>query len=893
MKQDIFARSLTTNITGYYARWEQPAAIDPEQAKALSRMLDVPAETASVLLRRAGGCIQTALELWEAKAPLPDFRTLPGIEQAVHRLMQAAGSGEKVLVYSDFDADGVAAGVILKEGLGLAGIHNVDVFFPCRFKHGYGFHADLIDTFHSQGVSLIITADCGITGWDACRKARSLGIDVIITDHHRLGPCLPEAFSILNPQLPSWEEFGLKFLTGAGVAYLLIRALLEAGGLGDEMPPDWGTDMLALSIGGDGHPVTGLNRLWIKQGMQVLQYTCRPGIFALLCVSGIFKLGQGFGLDECMATLLPENGLDEPFTLDGLEAGALEGAVEIRDLEFERDVVFALVPRINAAARLSHAKDAFDLLCEEDLPRAFQMAKQLDRLNRERRRIELAMLQECYERLDRQAATSVAGGESGESQAPQAAGAVYLGYPRYSICEAGHSWHQGVVGIAASKVRDRYWRPCALIAGEGPVLKGSVRGIPGLNIHRVLSECKDLLINYGGHKAAGGFSVASENIPAFADKFEAVVQELLEDKLIEPALQLDALLNPGDCRDDALMTLVSLEPFGTGNPRPALGLLGGRITGARLLGKDQDHLELTVGDAQHQVRLVWFGGGHKAVQVCLAGACDLVFTPNRNTYLGRDTVSLFVEDFRLAWSMLGQKYTGLAGYIPDGRPVIVYTWSPDAAAAIWVGLKRLGVEAGLHLSNHGGALAHNAKVILKRGSGIVVSTAPWDLINADLVRDVAVLVVHPPVSTQARDKLSDLRGANGIECVCLDGYADDSITWLLARHPSKEYIEQVWKFLIGRSRRGYIPVWEAGPLYAQRFVEFEGAAYEQQLVLLETCISIMMELGMISFDVVNRIPMFVLHRPKGQVSLSGSPLYVKGRNLRRAARGLMEHLREG
>lgn len=881
MKKDtLFAGSFLTNIAGAYARWNHPVAVDPDQVDILSEMLDVPTETASLLLRRTGGCIQAAVDLWGGKSTLPEFAALPGMKEAVGILGQVAGSGDKVLIYSDFDADGITSAMILKEGLELAGIHNVEVFFPCRFQHGYGFHADLIDRFHSQGVTLIITADCGITGWDACERAKSLGIDVIITDHHRPGASLPDALAIINPWLPSWEAFGLQSLTGAGVAYLLARALLEQRGSEDMVSSDWGTDMLALSIAGDGHPVTGLNRLWVRQGVRQLQHTCRPGIFALLCVSGIFKLGGDLGQCSCAATELLESSPDESLGLGRLDEQTLAGVVEVRDLEFERDVVFALVPRINAAARLSHARDAFNLLCEDDLHKAFEMARELDRLNRQRRKIELVMLEECYERIDKLAIGVL-------SDACQGAGGGYPGYPRYSICEVGASWHQGVVGIAASKVRDRYWRPCALIAGEGRVLKGSVRGIPGLNVHQALSECKDFLVTYGGHEAAGGFSVRSEHVSAFADRFEAAVRQLLGDKLIEPTLQLDGLVSVEDCREETLMPLVFLEPFGTGNPRPLLGLFGGKITGVRLIGKTQDHLELTIGGTPNPVRLVWFGAGHKVSEVCLPGACDVVFAPNRNTFLGRDTVSLFVEDVRLPWSKLGQKYMSLARYIPDRGPTVFYTWSRDAAAAMWVALRRLGIEAGLHLSTHNGALAHNAKVILERENGVVVSDAPWSLVEEDIGRGAKLVVVHPPISRKSNDKLADLSTSQGIESIFPDGYAEDSITWLLARYPSKEYVEQVWKFLI-RPGSGCIPVWEAGPLYSHEFVELKDAAYEQHLVLLESCISIMMELGMISFDVVNRIPMFVLHRPKGQVSLSGSPLYVKGRKLRKAAGRLME-----
>ncbi len=888
MKNNIFSKPIMANITGTFARWNRPVAVDPAQVNNLSEILSVSRETSSLLLRRTAGRISPAVDLWAGEYPFPGAISLPGIEESVHRLGQAVGSQEHVLVYSDFDADGITSAVILKEVLEFAGIRNVTVFFPCRFQDGYGFHPGLIDGFHVQGVNLIITADCGITGWDACDKAKSLGIDVIITDHHRIGPYLPEALSVINPQLPSWKPFELQGLSGAGVAYLLARAFLEEKGLMDEIPRDWAIDMLALSIAGDGQPVTGLNRVWVKEGLNVLQQARRPGILALLCVSGIFRIKEGYR--QHGGTVSDRASTQGSIDFDAGDEQAFNDRVEVRDLEFERDVMFGLVPRINAAGRLSHAGRAFELLCESNLHRAFEIAAGLDKLNRQRRSIEQAMLEECYETIDSLAPVRTAGDELSPCEE---AAVNYAGHSRYSVCAFGASWHEGVLGIAASRMRDRYWRPCAMVAGQGPVLKGSVRGIPGLNVHEALSECRELLVNFGGHKAAGGFSVRSENMSMFADRFESVVKRLLGENFIEPVLQLDELLDVEDCREETLMPYVSLEPFGRGNPRPVIGVFECKIRGARLLGKARNHLELTIGGKHNPVRLIWFGAGDTTVQACLPGVCDLTFTPNKNTYLGRERISLFIEDVRLPWSLLGHNYRELAQHVSGRGPTIIYTWSSDAASSICIGLLHQGVEAGLHLRGQDGALAHNAKLILRRGKGAVVSTSPWDLVGEGLEHDTRLLVVHPPISGASWSKLSAFSMSQGVKCIFLDGYLEDSNTWLVARFPSKEYIEQVWKSLVERPGNGKIPVWEAGPLYSRGFAEREGAVYEHELVLLESCISIMMELGMISYDVISRVPWFVLHRPRGQVSLSGSALYVQGRLARRAAGRLLERFEGG
>ncbi len=234
---------------------------------------------------------------------------------------------------------------------------------------------------------MIITADCGITGEEACTKAKELGIDVIVTDHHKIGPRLPEAHSIINPQLPVWQSFRLQSLTGAGVVYLLARGLFETNGLLDKLEHSWAKDMLALSIAGDGQPVTGLNRVWIKQGLRLLSETNRPGIMALLLVSGVFRLraGEYSELASTVSLAVQHNMMAEHTGSNPVEValGQVPGVCEIReclelrDIEFERDVMFGLVPRLNAAGRMGSANDAFDLLCETSLAKAFPFCSEI------------------------------------------------------------------------------------------------------------------------------------------------------------------------------------------------------------------------------------------------------------------------------------------------------------------------------------------------------------------------------------------------------------------------------------------------------------------------------------------------------------------------------------
>lgn len=899
-KDTAAGRLFPESITGACGRWELPLPVDAAQVIKLSEELGISEEISSLLLRRAGGLVEPAKNLWSGHHPFPEVMALPGIKDGVARIIHAVESQEHVLIYSDFDADGVTSAVILNDALASAGVRNVSVFFPCRFEDGYGFHSDRIDDFAKQGIGLIITADCGITGEEACSRARELGIDVVVTDHHKIGPRLPKALSIINPQLPAWQSLGLQDLTGAGVAYLLARGLLEAKGLLDKLEHNWAKDMLALSIAGDGQPVTGLNRVWIKQGLRLLSETNRPGIMALLLVSGVFRLraGEYSELASTVSLAVQHNMMAEHTGSNPVEValGQVPGVCEIReclelrDIEFERDVMFGLVPRLNAAGRMGSANDAFDLLCETSLAKAFQLAVKLDKLNQQRRKIEEGMLDECFSDIELSRPQVFVHGDdldhdfclnSGQVQGTGSSGQT--SYPKYSVFAHRPSWHEGVVGIAASRVRDTYGRPCALAGGEGSALKGSVRGIPGFNVHEALSRCHEFLLGFGGHEGAGGFSVTESNIPGFAGKFEEVCQQLLEDTALEQAIQLDDVFSPSDLQQEFLKSCLSLEPFGRENPAPLFGVIGCKIAGARLLGKSRNHLELVV-DGKEPLRFIWFRAGEKAGEVCFPGACDIVFTPSRNVYMGRESISLFVRDIRPAWSLFGRGYHELASGIPEQGPAIIYTWSRDAASSMYVALMREGLQAALHFRGQERALVHDARMMIRRGSGVVISTAPWDLAGGHGMPPVNLIVAHLPVSIDSLKRISQMAQLPNVNLDYMDNYAEDAKVWLESRFPSKEYMEKVWKSLAGRPGNNGIPVWEIGPLYSGGFQDLENRTYDQNLLLLRSCISIMIELGMISYDIAGRTPRFVLRKPNGQVSLLGSALYSQGRQAEETAR---------
>ncbi|QUL98069.1 MAG: DHH family phosphoesterase [Candidatus Fermentithermobacillus carboniphilus] len=857
-----------------FFRWQEPTSVDSSVAAELARELAIPLETASVLLRRSHGDREAARMRWAADFPIPDLLGLPAMGDAVAAIasrITAGGSSGRIAVYSDFDADGVTGAVILKEAFTICGAKGVEVYFPSRFEEGYGFHPGAVRRLAGEGVSLIVTADCGITGFSGCDAARDAGCEVVITDHHRAGDRVPEARAVLDPQLPSWAPYDLRYLSGAGVAYLLARALFLVMGIND-VPENWAHDLLTLSIAGDGQPVIGLNRMWVRSGLKTIVQTPGPGIKALLTVSGMLKLPNGSQPQDCHSNHV---------------------------LTFERDVMFGLVPRINAAGRLAHANLAYELLTEKDFSKALERAGELDLLNSRRREIEEKILAECLEDLRKpredlkgMRQLQDAGWDLDEGQGADPASC------RYAICAYRPSWHEGVIGIASSKVKEIYFRPSLLVGGEGEVLKGSARGIPGFNVHAALSRCRDLLVNFGGHEGAGGFSVRKEKMLEFFQRFEEVSREMVSEVNLIPSIRLDAVVPVPSLDDDTLFSLLEMEPFGEENPVPMLASYGCEVRYAGLFGRSLDHLELHLawGEKGDSRRFLWFGQGKRARDVALWGECDVVFTPCRDLYGGEVRISLVIKDIRLAWGSLGTTYDKVIEDLPDTGPLILYTWSRQASRSIYVSLLRRGRKAALHERGWRGALAHEARLILK-GGGIVVSTGPWDIFQDDAdeslcggrprsdMRTARLVMVHPPLTEVDWQRLRRLGDTIGVEKYP-PSMLEDAMKWLSVSYPQKEYMEKAWKFLREHAVKNALFPWEIGQRWKDLLIEVDpgadkaGAALcrERGLVLLESCLTILEELDMVTSE-SRKTPLVLLREPRGKVSLSGSPSFVRGKKI--------------
>lgn len=586
--------------------WRPPSRVDPSKVSRLSRELGIPEGTARVALRRVQGDLRRAAELFRATKSsdlMPDLsgRAEEQLQNAVKRLLLARKNREAVGIYADYDTDGITSAVIMREALERCGIHPVFVYFPSRLKEGYGFHREGVRALASQGASLIITVDCGIAGGSGFRQAAELGLDVIVTDHHIPGQTLPLAVALVDPQMSEWSNSGLENLSGAGVAYLVAHRLLaevgahaETGLAGEVKIPgqagmsaeagDW-LDLVTLSIAADGVSVLGQNRRWLQVGLELLRRPVRAGIRALAAVAG-------------------------------LSGGKLN---------LERDVTFGLVPRLNAAGRMKEAWLSYELLTAGDETGATSLALLLDELNTERRATEEQIAAECLAILE----------ERGDPAGEALVGAW------------SPSWHPGVIGVVASRIRDAFWRPVALAGGSG-ILKGSVRAVPGFDVWSGLSSCSKHLETWGGHREAGGFSVLPEKVEAFFEDFRRYAEDHLDLPTLRPELALDDWLSSDELSGQYLASILRLEPFGPGNPRPLVGVSKAVIR--KVERKSDNGLEIYISGRSGVPLRCYCRGLNKASDFVVPGvsglAADVVLSPSLRTFQGREEIALEVVDIK-------------------------------------------------------------------------------------------------------------------------------------------------------------------------------------------------------------------------------------------------------
>jgi len=520
---------------------------------------------------------------------LYDPGLLPDMDRAVARLRKAIGAGERILVYGDYDADGVTSISLLIEFLRLFGIE-VPHYIPHRVEEGYGLHAEAVEAAAAQGVKLIVTVDCGTSGAAEVELARKLGVDVIITDHHEPPHTVPRACAVVNPKLTG-SLYPFRDLSGVGVAFKLAWALAQSFSPGKRVSDEFrrflldAIGLVAIGTVADVVPLLGENRIFAIYGLHALRRSASPGIAALV-------------RQACVG--------DKPLT--------------------PRDISFGIGPRLNAAGRLAQAGLCVELLTSNSPERAAEIARELDSKNRERQRIQNSILSDARRRLE---------GHGLEG--------------RRTIVLADEGWHAGVVGIVAAKLAEEFCRPTVLLSLDGDVARGSARSVPHLNLFEAVGACEEALLSYGGHSQAAGLRVLRGNLERFRELFEAEVSRCLDGWVPCGVLEIDAEVLLPAVTHDLVRDLERLAPHGEGNEPPVLACSEVRVAGQpQLMGSQANHISFYVEQGGHSLRAVGFHMGHLYPLLATGDVvCDIAFTPKINDFRGLSEVELDLCDLRL------------------------------------------------------------------------------------------------------------------------------------------------------------------------------------------------------------------------------------------------------
>jgi single-stranded-DNA-specific exonuclease len=566
--------------TALKRRWKFHDKKNDESLDEISSGLGITRNCALLLANRGIHNVDEARFFLSAGVEsLHDPFLMLDMEKVVHRIKKAKEENERVIVFGDYDVDGVTATAILIRALKDA---SMDVIYniPNRLEEGYGLNAPDIEKARANGATLLITVDCGISDYDQVTFANSLGFDVIVTDHHEPPLRAPAAYAILNPKRTK-DSYPFKFLAGVGVAFKLLEGLEKIGVVPAAMKY---LDLVALGTVADIVPLTGENRLITKAGLELISKTSNQGLLSLINIAGIKR-------SEITTT----------------------------------DIGYILAPRVNAAGRIGSPETAIRLFLTDDPKQAMALASRLDQDNQKRQALENAILAEVE-------------------------AALAQGDRNNVITLASDSWHAGVIGIVASKIKERYYKPVVLISLDETEGRGSARSIEEFSVVEALASCEDLLIRYGGHKLAAGFSVKRENIEPLKQRLNALATRMLGGETPVSSLVIDAEIKMRDISSELIGEVNMLKPFGQGNPCPLFLARDLSITGPRRIGSNAAHLKMKVGKNGKNMDAIAFNmGGYSDRLISPAQSIDLVFEVEESRNWGDSgRLQMKVRDFRIS-----------------------------------------------------------------------------------------------------------------------------------------------------------------------------------------------------------------------------------------------------
>jgi single-stranded-DNA-specific exonuclease len=555
-------------------RWTLVSPPDPEITKQLAAEINISEVIANILINRNIKSYAQAKEFFRPEMNnLHSPFLMDGMDKAVERIQRAVENRERILIFGDYDVDGTNSAAMLHLFFRNMGSESI-IHIPDRITEGYGISKTGIDKGRAFGATLLIASDCGITAVEQVEYARSIGIDVIICDHHEPGETIPNAYAVLDPLKPNCN-YPFKYLCGCGVGFKLIQAL--ASTFGDESKAYNFVDFVALATTADIVPLIGENRILTKIGLHKINTDPRPGIKALINISGaqIGKISTG-------------------------------------------QIVFILAPRINAVGRMGDASRAVQLLTCENETEALQLARVLEEENLNRRKID----------------------EDTFMKAQQLVEELLDVDNDPAIVLHQEQWHPGVIGIVASRLVEKYYRPTIMMTTVDGIAKGSARSIVGFDIHQALKRVEDKLLQFGGHKYAAGVSVALERVDEFREAFNTAVEELMPKEIKTPEIKIDTEISLGELTPRFLRILREFAPFGPSNMRPVFLARNIEALGQpKIVGKD--HLRFKVRQGNFVLDAIGFGLGSLLEEVKSGEkGLDLVFSVDEHEWSQSKTNSI-------------------------------------------------------------------------------------------------------------------------------------------------------------------------------------------------------------------------------------------------------------
>ncbi|MCF7809864.1 single-stranded-DNA-specific exonuclease RecJ [bacterium] len=562
------------------SKWEYFNPINPEAIGEMVEKLRMPRPVVRVLNNRGFVNIDKIREFLNPNTDqLHDPFLIKDMELAVNRIITALREREEILIFGDYDVDGITSVSMLYLFLkDLCG--QVSFYIPDRATEGYGISTAGIEEARKKGASLIISVDCGITSVEEVEFARKFGIDVIVSDHHEPGEVLPEAVAVLDPKRIDCD-YPFKELAGVGVAYKLAQGIVQKLELNYDYIEKY-LDLVAIGSAADIVPLVDENRVFVRVGLEKLNKDGQEGILTLIDTAG--------------------------FHPGNIDVG---------------QIIYGLAPRINAVGRLGRATPAVELIITRNHLNAQKIALELEEKNRLRKEIDNKTLLEALVKMETY---------------------FHLDHD-FVVVLAGEGWHPGVIGIVASRIIEKYFRPTVMISIENGIGKGSARSIPNFDLYGALKSCSDLLLQFGGHKYAAGLTIEAEKIPEFRNRFNEVASNMLQDDDLIPKIKIDDELRLEEINTELIQMLEGLAPFGPKNNKPCFVSYGLEVVGyPRIVGRN--HLKFKVRQNGTVFNTIAFNRGADLQQLQENRYIDMIYYVEENNWMNRTSLQLKVKDFR-------------------------------------------------------------------------------------------------------------------------------------------------------------------------------------------------------------------------------------------------------